>query len=38
MNAEKNLGFFDRLFTHDIEHILAELPTDVLIVNNKKGE
>ena len=38
MNAEENLGFFDRLFTHDIEHILAELPTDVLIVNNKKGE
>ena len=38
MNAEENLGFFDRLFTHDIEHILAELPTDVLIVNNKKSE
>ena len=35
MNAEENLGFFDA-FTHDIEHILAELPTDVLIVNNKK--
>ena len=33
MNAEKNLSFFDRLFPHDIEHILAELPTDVLIVN-----
>ena len=38
MNAEKNLGFFDRLFTHDIEHILAELPTDVLIVNSEKSE
>ena len=38
MNAEKNLGFFDRLFTHDIEHILAELPTDVLIINNEKNE
>ena len=38
MNAEKNLGFFDRLFTHDIEHILAELPTDVLIVNSEKYE
>ena len=38
MNAEKNLGFFDRLFTHDIEHILAELPTDVLIVNSEKDE
>ena len=38
MNAEENLGFFDRLFTHDIEHILAELPTDVLIVNAKSHE
>ena len=38
MNAEENLRFFDRLFTHDIEHILAELPTDVLIVNAKSHE
>ena len=32
MNAPKKLGFFDRLFPHDIEHILSELPTDVLII------
>jgi len=38
MNAEENLGFFDRLFPHDIEHILAELPTDVLIVNSNSHE
>ena len=38
MNAEENLGLFDRLFTPDIEHILAELPTDVFLVNNKKSE
>jgi hypothetical protein len=38
MNAQENLRFFDRLFTRDIEHILAELPTDVLIVNAKGYE
>ena len=36
MNAQENLSFIDRLITKDIEHILAELPTDVLIVNSKK--
>ena len=32
MNAPNKLKFWDRLFPHDIEHILTELPTDVLIV------
>ncbi len=32
MNAPGKTGFWDRLFPHDIEHILTELPTDVLIV------
>ena len=32
MNAPKKSGFFDRLFPHDMEHILTELPTDVLII------
>ena len=32
MNAPSKMGFWDRLFPHDIEHILTELPTDVLIV------
>jgi len=32
MNAPTKTTFFDRLFPHDIEHILTELPTDVLIV------
>lgn len=32
MNAPKKMTFWDRLFPHDIEHILAELPTDVLIL------
>jgi len=32
MNAPSKVRFWDRLFPHDIEHILTELPTDVLIV------
>lgn len=32
MNAPSKMSFWDRLFTHDIEHILTELPTDVLII------
>ena len=32
MNAPSKMTFWDRLFPHDFEHILTELPTDVLIV------
>jgi nucleotide-binding universal stress UspA family protein len=32
MNSPSKMTFWDRLFPHDIEHILTELPTDVLIV------
>ena len=32
MNAPGKTGFWDRIFPHDIEHILTELPTDVLII------
>ena len=32
MNAPKKSGLLDRIFPHDIEYILSELPTDVLIV------
>jgi hypothetical protein len=32
MNAPPKVTFWDRLVPHDIEHILTELPTDVLIV------
>ncbi|MEC7172940.1 MAG: universal stress protein [Bacteroidota bacterium] len=35
MNAQENLSFIDRLITRDLEHILAELPTDVLIINSR---
>ena len=34
MNAQENLGFLARFFPKDIEHILAELPTDVLIIQS----
>ena len=32
MNSPTKMNFWDRLFPHDIEHILTELPTDVLIL------
>ena len=32
--AEK-LGFLDRVFTHDLEYVLAELPTNLLIVHSR---
>lgn len=32
MNAPKKTGIMDRIFPHDLEYILSELPTDVLIV------
>jgi len=32
MNAPNKLSFFDRIFPHDLEYILSQLPTDVLIV------
>lgn len=32
MNAPEKTNFWDRLFPHDIEYILSELPTDVLII------
>jgi nucleotide-binding universal stress UspA family protein len=32
MNAPSKVGLLDRIFPHDIEYILSELPTDVLIV------
>lgn len=32
MNAPNKLGLLDRIFPHDLEYILSQLPTDVLIV------
>jgi nucleotide-binding universal stress UspA family protein len=36
MNAPEKLGIMDRIFPHDIEYILSDLPTDVLIVRDPK--
>lgn len=36
MNAAENRkSFFERIFPKDLEHILSELPTDVLIIQSK---
>ena len=32
MNAPTKTGLLDRLFPHDIEYILSDLPTDLLII------
>ncbi len=32
MNAPKKTRLIDRVFTHDIEYILSDLPTDLLII------
>jgi nucleotide-binding universal stress UspA family protein len=34
-SPDTNLNVFDRIFTHDIEFILAELPCNVLIVHSR---
>ena len=39
MNAKEERGsFLSRVFPKDLEHILTELPTDVLIVQNTRHE
>lgn len=35
MNAPKPSSLWDRIFPHDIEYILSDLPTDVLIVRHE---
>jgi nucleotide-binding universal stress UspA family protein len=34
-SPDTNLNVFDRIFTHDIEFVLAELPCNVLIVHSR---
>lgn len=36
MNAQEESSFLNRFFPKDLEHILAELPTDVLIIKSKQ--
>jgi nucleotide-binding universal stress UspA family protein len=35
MNAPTKTGIWDRIFPHDIEYILSDLPTDLLIVRKQ---
>ena len=35
-SPDSKLRFLDRIFKHDLEYILADLPTDVLIVHSSK--
>ena len=35
MNAPLKTGLLDRIFPHDIEYILSDLPTDLLIIRKK---
>jgi nucleotide-binding universal stress UspA family protein len=38
MNSQEKGSFLNRFFLRDLEHILAELPTDVLIIQSHKDE
>ena len=38
MNSQEKGSFLSRFFPRDLEHILAELPTDVLIIQSHKDE
>lgn len=39
MNSpDTKLGFLDRVFTHDLEYILSELPSDLLIVHSSESQ
>lgn len=35
-SPDTKLGIFDRVFTHDLEYVLSDLPTDILIVHTTK--
>ena len=35
-SPDTKLGIFDRVFTHNLEYILSDLPTDLLIVHTTK--
>lgn len=35
VGGQENLNFFDRIFPHDLEDILSNLPCNVLIINNR---
>jgi hypothetical protein len=34
-SPDTHLGLFDRIFTHDIEYILADMPCNLLIIHSR---
>jgi nucleotide-binding universal stress UspA family protein len=34
-SPDTHLGIFDRIFTHDIEYVLADMPCNLLIVHSR---
>lgn len=37
-SPDKSMGLLDRIFTHDIEYILEDLPCDVLLVHSRNRQ
>ena len=37
-SPNKKLSFYDRLFPHDIEYILGEMPCNLLVVHSRNNE
>ena len=35
-SPDSKLGFLDRIFTHDLEYVLSDMPSDILIVHSTK--
>jgi hypothetical protein len=34
-SPDTHLGIFDRIFTHDIEYVLADMPCNLLIIHSR---
>ncbi len=36
-SPDKKMGFLDRVFTHDLEHLLSRIPCNLLIVHSRRN-
>ncbi len=36
-SSDKKMGFLDRVFTHDLEHLLSRIPCNLLIVHSRRN-
>ncbi len=36
-SPDKRMGFLDRVFTHDLEHLLSRIPCNLLIVHSRRN-